>query len=161
MKTRIAAGATIETVTPDEFKTILRQVLGEASSEIRKGPQTERPIDGITLDANGNGTLDVYLVPAGMEFALHRLYIGDDTHTPAAPYTSAAGYAYILRNTEPLDFVNFNSAAGGLPCLALWSDTGALRYRNNEKLSVQFVGGPASASVVVRAQGTLQPLTTS
>jgi hypothetical protein len=154
----IKQGETIDFVSPDE----LRAILGEAASQQNQlSPQTSRPIEGIVLDANGNGTVELYKVPAGMEFALHRIVIDLDSATPATPYTNANGYAEILRGGTMQDFVSFAPAAGGLPAVNSWGGGAALRYRNDEVVEIAIVGGPANGTVLVRAQGVLQPLTIS
>lgn len=157
MKTRIAAGETFDTLNEEEIERVLRKVLGEAASEWRRGPQTERPEDGLNVDANGNGLLDLYLVPAGMEFALHRLFITDDTHTFAALATPANSTMDILRNGRRVDGATFGTV--GYPRLFTWNNVEALRFRNNEKVSLQFGSMGANAKILALAQGTLQPLT--
>jgi hypothetical protein len=154
----IKQGETIDFVSPDE----LRAILGEAASQQnRLSPQTSRPIEGIVLDANGNGTVELYKVPAGMEFALHRIIIDADGITPAAPFTNPAGFAEILRGGAMFGFVSFAPAAGGLPAVNTWGSDNAIRYRNDEVVEVSIVGGPANGTIIIRAQGTLSPLTLS
>lgn len=156
MKTRIGT-TEFEFVSPAE----LRSILGEAAAMQRRlSPQTTRPFDAILLDGTGGGTLELYKVPAGLEFALHRLLITDDTHTPGAPFTAAAGYADIRRRGGARDdFVLFSAAAGGIPAKVTYSDVTAPRYRNLETIEIVIVGGPANTSITVKAQGTLSPLT--
>lgn len=152
MKVQLRAGQEIEVVSPDE----LRGILGE-KFPARRGPQLHRPLKALALDASGGGTVELYVVKAGMQFTLHWLTIDAETFTPAAPFTNASGYAEILQAGQMRDFVNFSSSAGGLP--AAWSNSIGIRYHEGEAIEVAFTGGPTSKTVVCRAEGVLEPLT--
>ena len=159
---RLSAGHTVEVVSPQELEAILRGVLGEARAERNRGPQVERPADGIKLDNTGACVpTTIFTVPQGMDFALHRVIIDDDTHTPGNPFTAAGAYMDILRRGVREDFLALTAAAGGFPVVKTWSMVEAIRFRNGETVQVQFVAGPANGTVLVRMQGTLQPFTPS
>lgn len=147
-----------EVLTPDEAVGLVREMLDGLRGE---GPRSVRPDESAILDADGNGTIEVYKVPMGYEFALHRLVLDFDGSTVAVPYTNAAGYALIQRSGEMMDFVSFAAAAGGIPAVYTQSGAAAARFRNGEQVEVVIVGGPVNRSVRAKVQGTLEPVTTA
>lgn len=150
MKHKLTSGAEIELVSPAE----LRAILGE-TFPTRKGPQTERPFQGVATDSSGAGTANLFEVPAGMEFELHSVYLDADGHSAAS--RMATGYALLLRNSTPIDVYDFTLTGKGIPVRYSYTSDAPL-YHEREALAVQFVGITGSTVVVVRAQGTLQPL---
>jgi hypothetical protein len=156
MRTTIKPGEELDFATPAE----VRDILDESLAPWARGPQTIRAVNALGLDGNGNGQVDVYACPAGHRFTLHRLLIdldeGDTGYNPGNPYTSSDGYADILRAGVREAFAVFS---GGLPCLFTDGSRQALEYSNGEVVQVKIVGGPADGTIVVRLQGTIQPVT--
>lgn len=150
MKAKLEHGAEFEFVTPGELRSIL------AERELG-GPERAWPEQSITLDGSGNGTLYLYSVPVDRTFTLHRLIVTTDTATPTAPFQNASGYALIQRNGQLIDFVSFSATAGGLPAVATWGNENGPHYASREKIEIVIVGGPVSAALIVRGQGTLYP----
>jgi hypothetical protein len=158
VKTTIQAGATLDTLTESE----LRAVLEEFASGYLRPPSPIRFTEGIPLDASGNGLVPCYQVPAGFDFLLTRLYLGAAASggapfTPAAPFTNAGSYLYLLRSQEAIEQLNL-AAVPGLPFSFTWTDSYAPRWRDLETVTVQIVTGPLSGSVTARGQGVLRPL---
>lgn len=151
-KTRFEHGAEIETVGPDELGEILRrrQELGM--------PERIWPENAKQLDANGNGTIQLYVIPVDRSFSLHRLVITADGITPVANYTSATGYAELRRNDLMVDFILFTAASGGIPAVGTWNGEAAPHYAQREKVEVKVYNGPANGALLVRGQGTLFPV---
>lgn len=150
MKHVLKPNAEIELVSPAE----LQAILGETFPS-RKGPQTERPFQGVTVSDSGNGTARVFEVPTGMEFELHSVYIDADGHSPASRMST--GYALLLRNESAVDEYDFTVAGKGVPFRYSYTSDAPL-YHEREVVAVEFHTITASVTVVVRAQGTLQPL---
>ncbi len=165
-KVRLEPGATLDVLTADELAAALTALSGE----LRSAPVTIFPQEAIQLDANGNGSgnqsLNLYQVPIGWLFTLHRIMIAPDGYTPGNPFTNATGYAEIHARGRMKEFVNFSSTAGGLPASNYWTGAAGIKYMNGERVTVHFFGGPASGDttskgvVYVSGQGTLEPLTT-
>lgn len=162
---RLESGATIETVSPAE----LRQILASFQAGLdKRGPSSQFPSASILLDASGNafgeptgtnpGRLDVYTVPQGHSFALHRIIIDADGITPAAPFQNNAGYIDLIQRGRRVDFVNLSVAAGGLPASKTWGTADSPRWVNGDRLRLEVHGGPPSTALKVYCQGTLQPL---
>ena len=150
MKHRLTSGAEIELVSPAE----LREILGE-TFPARHGPQTERPFQGVTVDSSGNGSVTLFEVPTGAEFELHSIYIDADGKSPASRMST--GYALLLRNSSAVDEYDFTLTGKGIPVRYSYTSDAPL-YHERETVAVQFFGITASTTVVVRGQGTRQPL---
>lgn len=142
--------------TPGEVAGAIQELLRGMRGE---GPRTVRPDESAVLDANGNGTIEIYKVPMGYEFSLHRLVLDMDGQTPVAPYTNANGYALIQRSGEMVDFISFAAGAGGVPAVYTAGGPQASRYRNGEYVELAIFSGPANRSVRAKVQGTLEPIT--
>jgi hypothetical protein len=155
VKQQLLPGGSIDALTPAEFDKRVQALLEHLSSDedVVRGSEVAK------LDASGNGVVQVYVVPSGMKFNLHRVAVNADGFTPGVPFTNAAGYIDILRGSVRQDFLPLAAAAGGIP--AVWAQGGdaAIRYRNGEAVEVAIVGGPASTGVRVEIQGDLSPLT--
>lgn len=153
MKHVLTSGAEIELVSPDELRTILGETFPS-----RKGPQTERMLNGLKVDASGNGTVVLWQVPAGMEFELHSLLITADGKSPAS--RMATGYAYLQAGGalgDVLDVFDFTLTGAGVPIRHTYGSDAPL-YHEREVVCVCFFGITASTNVVVRGQGVLAPL---
>lgn len=156
MRQTVHAGKSLDFVTPDE----LEQRLGSLARRLRSDQRTMRPGAQGKTDSAGLLVLPVYECPVGLEFALHRLVIEADGFTPGVPFNAAAGYIDILRSDERCDFLSLAAGSGAIPAVFSAGTQDAIRFRNGEVVSVRIVGGPASNGIVVRGQGTLQPVTT-
>lgn len=152
VRQKLAPGAELDLLTEDELRSAL--------SELRNiGPVTVRPEESIHLDSAGNGTVDVYTVPAGMEFTLHRLRIDIDGADPGHTVNAANGWADILRDAVAEDFIQFAASAGGLPQVKTWSGAAGIVFRNGETVQVKITAAPTvSVNVTVKLQGTLNPI---
>lgn len=148
----------LDLFTHGEARDTVRSLIAELRDD---GPRTVRPDESAVLDATGAAMIEVYTVPLGMEFALHRLVLDFDGYTVAVPYTNANGYALIQRSGEMVDYISFAAAAGGVPAVYGVGGAQAARFRNGENVEVAIVGGPAARSVRAKVQGVLQPITTT
>jgi hypothetical protein len=152
VKHKLTSGAEIELVSPAELQAILDRKFPE-----RLAPQIMRPVGGIALDGSGNSVTAkaIYEVPAGHRFRLHRAVFAPDGSTFGAPYTSNTGYLEIQRAGAMQDGIPFTSP--GLPRIWTGGTTDGIQYEENETVDIFVVTGPASKSLVVRLQGTLEP----
>lgn len=153
MRTELKHGAVLDTVSAEELRAAL-----DPFAALLGGPQRQWPAEGITLDASGSGLLTLYRVPVDRQFMLHRLILDVDGHDPGTPYTNASGYADVLHNGHRADFFLFSTTAGGLPQAKTWSSENGIVYAERELVQVNIVGGPANGTIVVRGQGTLEPV---
>ena len=154
MKHRLRANAELDILTPDELREIATEFLPRGGA-----PQTSRPEASMVLDSSGNGTLALYIVPATMSFALHRLLVDSDAYSPASPFTASGGYVELLRGGVRVDFLDLASGVGQIPSVTKWGSSDGPVWQNLERVDLRFVAGPASTMVVARAQGTLSPFT--
>lgn len=154
MKTQLKHGTTIETVTPDEMRTILAALTTREQTRDRV-----RASATIILDANGNGQDEVYAVPLGYEFELRRVFIGNNTSDPATNsiLMSAAGrFAAYLRSGQLIEYASVFSYVGvapQVPGVQTWGAEQGPYFRNGETLEVQFKGYPANTTISVYAEG--------
>lgn len=165
MKAELRHGAEFEFVTPAE----LREVLQEIASGWARPPQRARPISSVPLNAGGNSTrasgdatsnagvtIPVYQIPAGYTFRLHRLTLHPDGFTFGSPYVNATGYVNIVRGNLVQDGISF--ASPGMPLVWSAGTADAIDFTNGEDVGLFISGGPASVTVSVRMQGTLEPI---
>lgn len=149
MKQKVVPGATIDAATPKEVAELVRALIRTDVYERVRESSTGN------LDAAGDGSVDVYKVPVGMEFRLCRVIVLPAGYTYAAMFTNAAGGVTIERNGGVI-IDGFNLAAG-LPNAWSAGSGAAPRYKNGEVVSIGFVGGPASTGVLVRIEGDQFP----
>jgi hypothetical protein len=72
MRQTIVPGGTIESLTEEETRDLVRQIYRETVENRVRAEGTA------TLDANGTGTVEVYTVPIGFEFEVRRVLIESD-----------------------------------------------------------------------------------
>lgn len=159
MRTEIKPGASFDTLTQDELRTLLE----EFASGYLRPPQHVRFENGVTLDSSGDGTVDVYRPNLGYLFLLNRLVVDTSPgHTFGNPYQAAGGYLQILVGGQTYDGAGFTVASPGdnitLPAVFTATDSYAVWARDGETVQLQLVAGPASAAVMVRGTGLLIPL---
>lgn len=166
MKAKLAHGTELEFITKDE----LREVLQEVASGWARPPQRARPVAAIGLNASGNSTaangdlagteaavvVNVFQIPVGYSFRLHRATFEPDGSTFGSPFTNAAGFLNIMRGGLLQDGISFGSP--GLPLVWSAGTADAIDYTNGESVGILVSGGPASKSLAVRLQGTLEPI---
>lgn len=157
MKQRIVPGGELDTLTPDELRGALFELIGgagETKTTIREEAQA-------ATDASGNVTVIVWNVPAAMEFRLTRVHVADDAHDYTSPFNAAGAAVKVLRNDVPVDGRTLDSAKAGfasLPADLNWSESQAPHYSNGDQVAVQLVAAPASTGITVRIQGELVSL---
>lgn len=166
MKAQLRAGSEIDFLTAAE----LRETLKETLSGFLRPPQTERPEGAILLNASGHSviggeagpsTVSVYSLPAGYRLRLHRAVFVPDGYTFGSPFTAAAGFLELRRNglmQAGLGFAGTSVLAPGLPAVLLAGSADGIEYLDGEDVQLYVSGGPASTSLSVRLQGTLQPI---
>jgi hypothetical protein len=150
VKTRIAVGADIEVMTPGEFK----EAMAEHRREVRKmfdaKPVTRTVSNPVTLDAAGDGVIDLGMPGPGRTWSVRRV---------SAVYQDvgaalAAGIASLVRGNDannPLNFVERIPNGTQLPA----SDTfgaGQVDLEQDEHLFIRIDAGTASAPVFGSAQ---------
>lgn len=107
---------------------------------------------GLSLATVANSSL--YEPPPGFTFALHRLFIKPAGYTFGTPYTNAGSYWELRVNDEAVDGNSMISGQGQLPTVLTYGTRDAPRVRDGEVLSLFMSGGPASAEITVKGQGT-------
>lgn len=165
MRVKLQPGQELDFVTPDE----LRQILREVASGFLRPPQTIRPVEAIALNAAGNSirangdktasaaavAVDLFECPVGYRFRLHRMTVKPDGFTFGAPFTNAAGFLDIEQGGLMRDGISFNTP--GLPVVWSAGTADGIDYSNGDVVRVLVSGGPASTSLSIRMQGTLEP----
>ena len=150
MKLKLVPGHEVDVLSPDEAHELLR----ELREDLKQHGGTVRLMGEKQTDGNGNATILLSPhVPIGYELALYRLIVDDDVHTPAVPFTNAAGWIDVKRNE--LDRVGFQVME--IPALATDGSSEAARFRNGEKVAIVINGGPANQIVRARGEGELKP----
>lgn len=150
-KQRIGPGSVIDTLTPDEFLRMLPRP--EEVTRIRVPGQ-------VALDANGNGVITVYEVPAGYEFAGRRLTLDISTTDPVtgAVALNVAGKAIIYRRSGQR--IEFGQPAYGpavqVPGVQTWGDQQGPYLRNKETFEVQAIGLTANVILTATLEGLLR-----
>lgn len=161
MKVTLKPGVELDVLTQDELHETMTNLL----SGFSRGPNTDRSNPAVELDASGNTfrgstsgvPVPIFRVPAGYEFALHRLALKPDGYTFGVPYTSSTGYVEIQRNGVMEDGIPLT--APGLPRVFTAGTADAIVFNNNDRIDLLIVGGPASTAVQIALQGTLEPFT--
>lgn len=165
MRAKLKSGAEIDFLTQDE----LHQTMQEMLSGFMRPPQTARPISSVPLNASGNSCRDnnaqtgtaagllfpVFKVPLGYRFRLHRATFHPDGTTFGAPFTSTTGYLDIARGDLMQSGISF--ASPGLPYIWSAGTADGIDYQDGEEVQILVSGGPASKTLSVRMQGTLDP----
>jgi hypothetical protein len=165
VKVKLQAGQELEFVTPGELHQIMQEVL----AGYLRPPQTVRPIGSVNLNASGNscrsqavntGTaaavaIDLYEIPVGYRFRLHRMVVKPDGFTFGVPFTNGAGFLDILRGDLMYDGISF--ASPGLPQIWSAGTADGIDYANGDVVRLLVSGGPPSVNLAIRMQGTLSP----
>lgn len=112
-----------------------------------------RNVGTVLLDANGNGTVELYIVPEGYELFLHRLYVNDNVSTFGAPTSSGGGYLSLVVDGQEEDGISLGSP--GLPQVFTSSSSAALVLGPGERIEVKIHGATANRSVTCVARGRL------
>ena len=161
MKVALKPGAELDLLNQDELRSVVKETL----SGWRRPPVTVRPTEGGLLDGSGNlngeaNGIRFYEVPVGYTFRLHRLTVLCDGYTFGVPYSSATGYLNIVHGStnQIEDGIAFSSP--GLPTVFSAGTADGIVFLNGEVVRIDVYGGPASRSIVLRGQGTLQPTDT-
>lgn len=139
MKQVIKHGATIDAVTPDELAAVLK-----ANNRRDSVPSRVRAPQQVRLDANGNGQVEVYKVPAGMEFAVRRVVFDLDltggNPTPGQPL-GANAYLIYRRSGQIIEYAQPEYAGTfRVPGVQTWGSEQGPYLRNDEVFEVQAVG---------------------
>lgn len=160
MKVKIAPGAELDLLSEEELHRTLTTVL----SGFARGPVTNRIPVVVALNSSGNtqvgstaGPVPLFKVPSGYTFTLHRAAFQLDGYTFGVPYTSNSGYLEIQRAGLMMDGIPLTSP--GLPRVLTGGSADGILFDNNETVDLLVVTGPASKSLQVVLQGTLEPLT--
>jgi hypothetical protein len=160
VKVALKPGAELDVLTRAELRDELEAIVGR----LRGAPATVRAeADGQTTAA-GAITEEVYKVPLGMSFKLTRLAVLADGFTPAVPFQGAGAFLELLRNDVPVAWCSLVAGAaiapGALPMQLIDADSpdSAAWYANGDCVAVRITAGPASTRILVRAQGTLEPV---
>lgn len=156
MRQMVRPGGHIETVTPDEVVKILHSQ--RRDWEVFRAAESSNP-----LNANGQGQLDVYQCPAGMEAAVRRVSIyqspGADPISTQQLLNAAGKFCYYTRNDQFIEYAIPLGPAGQaqIPGLQTWSFEEGPYLRNQEVfgLNINLGSGAAGQTVVIQVQGRL------
>lgn len=153
MQQRIMHGAMIDVVTPDElYRAIPRP---EQQTRIRAA-------QGVKLDANGAGKIDIYKVPTGMAFELRRIVLTLTGNAPSDPNTgnvllNAVGkFIAYLRSDSLIEYGQPQyGAAIQVPGIQTWGSEQGPYIRNGEVLGVLAAGLTAATQLNAYIEGIL------
>lgn len=165
MKVALKPGVELDILTQEELHATLTTVM----SGFARGPLTDRATPALELDGSGNSFVGgtspaprpIFRVPAGMQFALHRLAIQPDGYTFGVPFTATDAYLEIQRGGAMIDGISLDPTDAGaerLPYVFRYGTGNAPVYDNNQTIDVLISAGPANTAVKFALQGTLQPL---
>ena len=161
MRTKIVAGAEIDTLTREEFHDEMRAFGQEFVAGYLRPPEWREIPGGVDLDSSGNAAaFELYTVETGYEFVLTRLEIQPDGYTQESPYNpSTQGGLDIYRDGRWRDGVPFGGTTGfTLPVVYSQTVGRAIRALDGAQLTLKVTGGPASTGLNVLTCGFLTPL---
>lgn len=154
MKQILKPGRPIDIATPDEIAALISRP--SQVTRIR-APQT------VQLNANGNGSDEVYKVPAGYEFEVRRVVLVLTGNVPNDPNTgnvllNAAGkFVAYMRSDQLIEYGQ--PAYGGaiqVPGSQTWGDEQGPYLRNGEVFGVYANGLTAGGQLNVYMEGLLK-----
>lgn len=151
MKQVLKPGQSVEFATPDEIAALIPRP--EQRTRIRETQQ-------VTLDANGNGTIQAYEVPAGYEFEVRRvtIWIGavsDPNTAPVALNVAGKGVAY-QRSGQFIEFGQPQyGAAVQVPGVQTWGDQQGPYLQNKEVFQVRAIALTANLILTSVTEGIL------
>lgn len=149
MKQAVVPGGTIDAATTAEVAELVQALVRvDVYERVRESATGD-------LDANGDGVVQCYKVPVGMEFRLCRVLVTAAGYSYAAMFTNAAGGVTIERNGDVI--IDGYNLAAGIPNAWSAGSGAAPRYKNGEMVTVRFVGGPPDTGVLVRIEGDQFP----
>jgi hypothetical protein len=164
VKTKLVSGAELDVLTEDELRTVLTETL---SGYLREPYRVRFAGGGVTTSL---GALTVDVNPAarpGFMLLVNVIVVNVAGYTYASPYNPGTqGALVLLRSPGPHSSVGMiergyafgGSSGGSLPCYYSSGDDRAIDLRDQERLQLQFTGGPASSSIVISGHGTMIPL---
>jgi hypothetical protein len=156
MRFTLKHGAEIDTLTKDEAENILNTI------RARDAARRIRATAIVALDANGNGTDEVYAVPVGFEFAARRVTL--DLDTASDPNTgnvalNVAGKAVeFLRSGTRVEYAVPISANAipQIPGVQTWGAEQGPQFVNGEVFEVKARGLTPNAHLSVIVEGILR-----
>lgn len=134
----------------DELAGVKRS-LAHIGDRLRPSDTWWRNIATGNLDASGNLTLEVIIVPEGFELFLHRLYVNDNVSTFSNPTTGGRIEIWVDGQVED----GINLASPGLPQVFTSGSSSGIVYGPGEKVEVRIAGATANRAVVAIARGRL------
>lgn len=156
MRMKIEPGAMLDIATPDEITRIVaastRAMLDESKVQIVRTGQVGQ------LDATGNGQVEVYKVPMGMEFGLRRVSLGitsvTDPSTGAISINTAGKYVEYLRAGTRIDYGQPQyGTVYQIPGAETWGEQQGPFLKNGEIFEVRATGLTALATLIVGIVG--------
>lgn len=155
-KTALKHGAVIETVTAAEVSELLSKALA------RENAKRVRVSANLKLDANGNGTEDVYVVPVGFELEVRRVFIdldsAADPGTGNVPLNVAGKSVEYLRSDSRIEYgaPSGPNAIPQVPGVQTWGAEQGPYYRNAEVFQVRVKGLTPNQNLQVQMEGILK-----
>lgn len=154
MKTTLKAGAELDVLTMNELRTVVEELV----SGYLRPPAEARPDSGLQLAGGVTaGIFDLYVVDAGMQFRLTRLFVTVNNATFGVP-VAASGGIDVYRGSGSINDALDGTPFTSLPQIATWSRSNGPLFRDGEIVRVGITGAPAGAQVFARAKGYLEPL---
>lgn len=159
-------GPSFVSYTHERFDRIERLIERQLARWSYK-PVTVVIVASMNTDAGGNlgrgvqANSILYEPPPGFTLALHRLSIKAGGSNFGTPFNGAAGYWELRVNDEMVDGASLEAPAVGktggiLPVVKTWGTRDAPHIRDGEVMSLFMSAGPASQSITVKGQGTLE-----
>lgn len=159
MQTTLQTGQVIETTTPDEMRTLLREIAEYQYS--MQGPANVFDIE-VALVATAAGLVaevDVFEVPMGYTMSINRIHINAAGVTPLAPL--AAGYLQFFTGDSgvPSNMWMFVPASGTqvAPVVITESETSGRQLRGGQRILIAGASFAANQRLYVTMQCKLQP----
>lgn len=150
MKTRLVVGAEIDLLTSGELRKELADHRHELARMLNDHPITRTVSATITLDASGNGTIDLGQPGPGRTWNVKRVSAVYQDVAAAL----AAGIAILMRGndpTNPLNFVERIPNGTQLPASDRFSADQVV-LQQDEHLFIRIAGGTVSVPVFGSAQ---------
>lgn len=155
MKTTLKHGAVIETVSPTEMRTMLNERTRANNAKRVRATMT------LKLDANGDGTDEVYVVPVGFQFEARRVSLDLDSATDPStgnvPLNVAGKFVEYRRSGTLIEYAVPSSpnAVPQVPGIQTWGSEQGPYLRNGETFEVLARGLTANATLTVVLEGIL------
>lgn len=153
MKFKFEAGAEVDLLSSDEYKSGVAELLKQLSRSNRAPNSIDETYQG-TTDASGNlPATAIFRVPVGMVVAIHRINIEAYGYTRAAPYTQ--GYINFSLDVDSRHKIFVGLPASGstvFPATIVDSVSAAKIAKDGQIIIATGAGLPVNTVIVFNVQ---------